>query len=86
MYTLLNDAIVKATSDDIRISVAVLLAAISLSTPSFSHTGIRINAPPIARVAPTSPAKNPAIMKYRTLSWLTIYLGTFLLFLSIRVV
>lgn len=29
--------------------MAVLLAAISLSTPSFSQTGIRINAPPIAR-------------------------------------
>lgn len=57
-----------ATSAEVMIKVAVELAATSLSIPSLSQTGIRINAPPIARVAPTIPAQNPANTKCNTLS------------------
>lgn len=49
----------KATSEPSSIRVAVELAATSLFTPKFNHTGIRMRAPPMARVAPTSPAQNP---------------------------
>ena len=70
----LNEATVNATSAEIRINVAVLLAATSLSIPALSQTGIRISAPPIARVAPTNPAQKPAIRKYHTLSSFTYIL------------
>lgn len=61
-----NDT-VAATKAEVMINVAVELAATSLSMPSLSQTGMRINAPPIARVAPTTPAQNPAKIKCSTL-------------------
>jgi hypothetical protein len=59
-YWLLKYAIVNATIADIRINVGVLLTIIYLSIPSLSQAGIKIKAPPIARVAPISPAIKPA--------------------------
>jgi hypothetical protein len=64
----LKYAIVAATKAEVRIKVAVLLTATSLCIPNFNHTGIKTNAPPIANVAPTSPALKPAAKKYHTLS------------------
>lgn len=52
--------IVKETRDDIRIKAGVVLDATLWSIPELSHMGIRIGAPPIARVAPRTPAPNPA--------------------------
>jgi hypothetical protein len=59
---------VAATNAAVKIKVAVLLTATSLSIPTLIHTGIKIRAPPIAKVAPTKPAQNPANKKYHTLS------------------
>ena len=53
------------------INVAVELAATSLSIPSLSQTGMRISAPPMASVAPTIPAQNPAKINCITLSAFT---------------
>lgn len=65
---MLNAAIVAATMAEIKIKHGVVLEQLSLSIPSFNHTGININAPPIAKVAPTSPAKNPTIKNFQTFS------------------
>ena len=73
----MNKAIVNATIAPNRINVAVLLAATSLFTPNLSQTGIKIRAPPIARVDPINPAQNPTKIKYQTLSLL---IWTFFLF------
>ncbi len=64
----LTNATVNATMAAVNMRVAVLLAATSLSTPTFNQTGIKISAPPIASVAPTMPAKKPAVKNIQTLS------------------
>lgn len=64
----LKYAIVAATKAEVRIKVAVLFTAASFCIPNFNHTGIKTNAPPIAKVAPTNPAQKPAAKKYHTLS------------------
>jgi hypothetical protein len=52
----------------VRMRRGVLLADTSLSTPTLSQTGIRIKAPPIAKVAPTTPAAKPAMINVHTFS------------------
>jgi hypothetical protein len=59
---------VNATKAAVRISGGVVLADTSLSTPTLNHTGISINAPPIAKVAPTTPATNPPTIYFQTFS------------------
>ncbi|TXH54358.1 MAG: hypothetical protein E6Q89_08160 [Bacteroidia bacterium] len=74
----MNKATVNATIAPNRINVAVLLAATSLFTPNFSQTGIKIRAPPIARVDPINPAQNPTKIKYQALSLLTFIFFLFI--------
>lgn len=61
-YVPLKAVIVKAIVAEVRINVAVLLDATSLSMPALNQIGIRIGPPPIPRVDPMTPANKPAII------------------------
>lgn len=52
--------IVKEAREEVNIKAGVVLEAILWSIPALSQKGIKIGAPPIAKVAPKTPAPNPA--------------------------
>lgn len=52
--------IVNEAREEVNIKAGVVLEATLWSIPALSQKGIKIGAPPIAKVAPKTPAPNPA--------------------------